>query len=366
MVAASWAGLAAADPRRTSVVGSVDLTPPGKKVAHPEIEMPTADELLARVAAATLPERRHWADAAALASALVGDTVASNIFVVGMAVQSGLLPLRASSVEEAIALNGVAVERNQAAFRWGRLWITDPEKVEAAAEARQAPKPAPPTVGPALKETIDQFAVGESALHATLVLLTADLAAFQNEALARRYLDDLQPVRAAELAADPTSDALTEAAARGLHKLLAYKDEYEVARLLLAPEAGEAIATVASGGERVGWKLHPPFLRALGRKKKITMSTGWGRPVMQLLASARRLRGTALDPFGRAEVRRVERELAGEYLEALGRVIVDLDADGIDTAIGVAVTPELVRGYEDIKLANVVIFRERLAELTTP
>jgi len=365
MVAASWAGLAAADPHRTSVVGSVDLAPPGRKVAHPEIEMPTADELLARVAAATLPERRHWADAAALASALVGDTVASNIFVVGMAVQSGLLPLRASSVEEAIALNGVAVERNQAAFRWGRLWIADPEGVEAAAAARRAPKPTPPTVSATLKDTIDQLAAPETALHATLVLLSADLAAFQNETLARRYLADLQPVRAAELAAGPTSDALTDAAARGLHKLLAYKDEYEVARLLLAPEAGEAIATVASRGARVGWKLQPPILRSLGRKNKIIMSTGWGRPVMRLLASARRLRGTALDPFGRAEVRRVERELAGEYLEALNRVIVELDGEGIDTAIAVAVTPELVRGYEDIKLANVVIFRDRLAELAT-
>ncbi len=365
MVASSWAGLAAADPHRTSVVGSVDLTPPGKKVAHPDLQMPTADELLARIDDATIPERRHWADATALASALVGDTVAANIFVVGMAVQSGLLPLRPSSIEEALALNGVAVERNQAAFRWGRQWIADPEGVETVVEAQHPAPAAPPTVGKALGDSIDKLAAPGSGLHATLTMLSAELTAFQNEGLAHRYLADLEPVRTAEQNADPSSDVLTDAAARGLHKLLAYKDEYEVARLLLEPDAQAAISTLATRGDRVAWKLHPPSLRALGKSQKVGVSTRWGRPAMRLLVAGRRLRGKAIDPFGRASVRRVERQLAGEYLDALTGAIVGLDEAGLEHAVTIAETPELVRGYEDIKLANIAIFRDRLAELTS-
>ena len=363
MVASSWAGLAAATPERTSVVGSIDLTPPGRKVAHPEIEMPGADELLARIADVTVPERRFWADATALASALVDDKVAANILVVGMAVQSGLLPVRPSSVEEAIELNGVAVERNRAAFRWGRAWVADPEGVEATAAARRPPPPAAPTVSATLSDSIRDLADDDSELSELLRLFCAELTAFQNESLARSFLSDLGPIRDAERAADPNSDALTLAAARGLFKLLAYKDEYEVARLLLLPTASDQIGTVADPGDRTAWKLHPPLLRALGRKKKVGLSTRWGRPAMRVLAASKRLRGTALDPFGKAKVRRVERRLPSEYLEALVAATADLGEGGLDHAVQVAETAELVRGYEDIKLANVDRFRDRLAEL---
>lgn len=359
LVAASWTGLSAADPQRTAVVGSTALAPPGAKIAEPGLEMPETSELLERIASVTLPERRHWADAGALCEALVGDSVAANVFVVGMAVQAGLLPISPGSTEEAIRLNGVAVERNVAAFRWGRAQVADPEAVQAAAAARSASSTT--EAPPGLNGDIEALAAHPGRLRNTLTLLTAELAAFQDIALARRFLADLAPVREAELALDPTSDRLTLTSARGLHKLMAYKDEYEVARLLLLDDP--ALAEVAEPGDKVAWRLHPPTLRAVGRRTKMSFGVAWARPLMRLLATGRRLRGTRLDPFGRAEVRRVERAVIDEYRSALHAAVDGLSAGGFERAVEIAGTPELVRGYEDIKLRSVERFRERLAEL---
>ncbi len=360
LVGSSWTGLNAADPARTAVVGSSALTPPGRKIARPETEMPEVSELLERIDGSTQPGRRFWADADDLTSVLVGDSVAANIFVVGMAVQSGFLPILPSSLEEAITLNGVAVERNVTAFRWGRMQVADPGMVAAAAdEARVEPRtpPTPPvSVSRAAAELAD-----EGELRDELERFGAELTLFQNAGLADRFFAELRWVRDAELTVDPTSEQLTLTAARGLFKLLAYKDEYEVARLLLIPDP--ALERVAAAGSKAAWKLHPPTLRSLGRSQKMSLSTRWGRPTMVALRAARRVRGTALDPFGRAAVRKVERALPGEYLDALRAALADLSAETFEHALEVAELPELVRGYEDIKLRNVEKFRARLADL---
>ncbi len=360
LVAASWTGLAAADPQRTAVVGSTALAPPGSKVAEPGLQMPEVDELLERIAGATLPERRHWADAGALCEALVGDSVAANVFVVGMAVQAGLLPISPGSTEEAIRLNGVAVERNVAAFRWGRAQTADPDAVAAAAAAGSAEPAA--QAPPELVVDIEELAPHPGRLRDTLTLLATELVAFQDLGLARRFLADLAPVREAEQAVDPTSERLTLAAARGLHKLCAYKDEYEVARLLLLDDP--ALAEVAARGDKVAWRLHPPTLRAMGRSTKLSVGLAWGRPLMRLLAKGKRLRGTRWDPFGRAAVRRVERAVIDEYRSALAAAVASLSAESFERAVEIAGSPELVRGYEEIKLAGVERFRARLAELS--
>ncbi|NCG36549.1 MAG: indolepyruvate ferredoxin oxidoreductase family protein [Actinobacteria bacterium] len=362
LVASSWTGLNAADPTRTAVVGSIALTPPGRKIARPETEMPEVSELVERIDASTQPGRKFWADAYDLTSVLVGDPVAANIFVVGMAIQSGFLPILPSSLEEAITLNGVAVERNVTAFRWGRMQVADPEMVAAAADAARVEPPkrlAPPkAVSNAAAELSD-----DGPLRDELERFGAELTLFQNSGLAAEFFADLRPVRDAELALDPTSDRLTLSAARGLFKLLAYKDEYEVARLLLLPDP--TVEEVAGPSAKTAWKLHPPTLRALGRSKKMSLSTRWGRPVMVALRAAKRVRGTPLDPFGRAEVRKVERALPAEYLTALHAASAGLTADTFDHAIEVAELPELVRGYENIKMRNVELFRARLAELAS-
>ena len=371
LVAASPTGLDAADAARTAVVGSLDLVPPGAKTAHPEIEMATADELLARVRAETRSDAQYWASASDLAQALVGDAVGANVFVVGMAVQSGLLPVSPEAVETAIGLNGVAVDLNTAAFRWGRWWVADQAQVtEAAARAQagtagKAPSSDqtagsdnPAVLGQRLSDRLAEMADGDAVLAAALEMFAAELVRFQNPALADRYLDGVAEFAAIERQINPGSAALTAAVAAGLFKLMAYKDEYEVARLLLDPDGHAPAMAVAEPGDRLAWRLHPPTLRALGRKQKIALSATRWRPIMSLLAKGKRLRGTPFDPFGRAEVRREERRLPDEYLTALRHAVNGATTpDHLQAAQAVAEAADLVRGYEHIKLANIERFR---------
>ena len=354
LVAASWTGLDAAEPSRTSVVGSLDLTPPGEKTAHPETDMPTADELLQRIDSSTRDGARHWAEAADLCAGLLGDTVGANVFVIGMAIQSGLLPIAPESFEQAIELNGVAVDLNRAAFRWGRWQVADAAIVAQAVSAPatatvEAVLPAP------LRTRVELLAGDEAGMRSGLTRLTAELIAFQSAKLASSFLDRLEEINTSAI----VSPELMRATASGLFKLMAYKDEYEVARLMLDLDGQAAVGEVATPGAKVAWRLHPPTLRALGRSSKLEISTRW-RPAIRVLAAGKRLRNTPLDPFGRAQVRRIERALPGKYLACLTAAIT---AGDHDRALAVADAADLVRGYEHVKLANVDRFRERLAQL---
>ena len=367
LVAASPTGLDAADSSRTSVVGSLDLVPPGAKTAHPEIDMPTAAELLERVQAETRSDAQFWASASDLAQALVGDAVGANVFVVGMAVQSGLLPVSPEALETAIGLNGVAVELNTAAFRWGRWWVADQPMVEATAggqpvsvprDARSLENNDQSVLGQKLHDRVVDLADGDTVLAAALELFAAELVRFQNRALATRYLDAVAEFAAVERQVNPGSAALTAAVAAGLFKLMAYKDEYEVARLMLDPDGHAPAIAVAEPGDRLAWRLHPPTLRALGRKNKIALSVRRWRPLMGLLAKGKRLRGTPFDPFGRAKVRQEERRLPAEYLVALRQAVDGATTpEDLHSAQAIAEAADLVRGYEDIKLANIERFR---------
>ncbi|MCY4134561.1 MAG: indolepyruvate ferredoxin oxidoreductase family protein [bacterium] len=373
LVASSATGLDASDSARTAVVGSLDVVPPGAKTAHPEIDMPTADELLERVRAETRADAQFWASASDLAQMLVGDAVGANVFVVGMAVQTGLLPVTPKALETAIELNGVAVELNTAAFRWGRWWVADQAMVESAAAGRAAPVPDDAqtlehdhsgVLGRKLSGRIEDLAEGDTVLAAALELFTAELVRFQNRALATRYLDAVAEFAALERQVNPGSAALTAAVAAGLFKLTAYKDEYEVARLMLDSDGHAPAIAAAQPGDRLAWLLHPPTLRAMGRKHKIALSTARWRPLIALLAKGKRLRGTPFDPFGRAKVRREERRLPAEYLVALRQAVDGATApEDMQSAQAIAVAADLVRGYEDIKLANIAKFRFRLADL---
>ena len=361
LVASSWTGLDATDPSRTSVVGSLDLVPPGTKTSQPETEMPTAEHLLARIDEGTRDGARHWADAAAVCGDLVGDTVGANIFVVGMAVQSGLLPVTASSIENAIELNGVAIELNRAAFRWGRWQVADPSVVETARTTAQAVPDRPLSAD--LGAQVDALSNGDTLMATRLARHVGELVDYQNPRLAQSYLDDLTGFAALS---EGHGSGLVDAVADGLFKLLAYKDEYEVARLMLDADGHSAVGDVATPGDRVAWRLHPPTLRALGRSSKMSINTRW-RPGIRLLAAGKRLRGSRFDPFGQAAVRRVERELPGEYLAAVRAALGGQPgASDIERAIEVANLADIVRGYEDVKLANVQRFRDRLASFSGP
>ncbi len=361
LVAASAAGLLTANPRRTAVVGSTSGTPTGEMITHPRIGLPPAGDLATRIAAVTRPEAQHWADAAAITTDLFGSATTANLFVVGMAVQAGCLPIEAELLERAIGLNGVAVEANVAAFRWGRCAVADPARLELA-HPTPAPvrRPAAPSLSDELAAKVEAAAVGDPALGATLTRFAGELIAWQNASVAGTYLDTVGRVAAAERKVDRESRRLAASVAAQLFRLLAYKDEYEVARLLTHPDAAEEAQNAVGGGRaRVTWRLHPPLLRALGLRRKIGLGT-WATPLVRMLARAKVLRGTPLDLFGYAAVRRVERALPGEYCAAIDELLDRLSPDTLDEAVRIAELPDHVRGYEELKLTRVAEYRAEL------
>jgi indolepyruvate ferredoxin oxidoreductase len=202
-------------------------------------------------------------------------------------------------------------------------------------------------------------AAGE--LRRLLEVRVPELIAYQDAAYARGYVEFVGRVAAAERAAAPGETRLTEAVARYLYKLMAYKDEYEVARLHLRPEVRASIRAEL-GEAKVRYQLHPPILRALGMERKLSLGP-WIEGVFRLLVTLRRLRGTALDPFGYAKVRRVERALVAEYRAMVEGTLRDLGPEGHERAVRIARLPDLVRGYEEVKLRAVRRFREEARAL---
>jgi indolepyruvate ferredoxin oxidoreductase len=379
LVAASEKGLLTADRDRTTAVGSTSATPTGDMITHPWLEMPSADRLIKRIADATRSQVGFWADAAAATQDLFGSTTTANFFVVGMAVQAGCLPIDAAKVEEAIRLNGVSVESNLAAFRWGRAQIADPDTLERARRGAGwldrpvAPVvPARPRLSPEAGRRIAAL-VGSSTPHALeLERYAVELEAFggalrpgvsRHRAIAT-WLDVLERVAQAErailAAGSPGSDALLAAVAAALFKLIAYKDEYEVARLMTDEDATAAAREVAGAQGKISWRLHPPILRAMGLTRKIAIGA-WATPFVRLLARMRFLRGTPLDPFGHAEVRREERKLPREYVAVLDRILPQLTRENHAGAIALAELPDRVRGYEQIKLVQIAGYRAAIA-----
>ncbi len=357
LVGASELGLLTASPERTTVVGSTAVTPTGAMITHLDVRQPSPVVLAAQIALTTRADQHHWADAHEITDSLLGSATAANMFVIGMAVQAGCLPIGAESLEEAVALNGVAVEANIAAFRWGRTQIADPALVNQARAADGVDDVVFKPPAAAVKR-IDALGL-DPEQASTLYVYAGELRAWGRRSTPGKWLEVLERVANREREVDPASSALTMAVAANLFKLTAYKDEYEVARLMTSVDGLAAAREVAGSRAKMSWKLHPPMLRALGMKSKINVGS-WARPGVGALAKAKRLRGTPLDPFRWAEVRRVERKLPGEYLAAIDQALDSLSADNLDATVAVANLPDIVRGYEDIKLANVLTYREKL------
>ncbi|MGY1811112.1 indolepyruvate ferredoxin oxidoreductase family protein, partial [Blastococcus sp. SYSU D00669] len=352
--------LAQASPSRTVAVGSTRPTPTADMAVDPSIPYPDIDVLVTEVNAVTRARDNVFVDPEAIAEAAFGNHLMTNSVLMGAAYQSGALPLSASSIEEAIRLNGAAVDANIQAFRWGRAAVASPDEVDAFIAARSK---TPPALEPELERRIATIAP-DSALRHVLEVRAQDLVAFQNLATAHRYLDTVEVVAEAEGAVSGARGRLTEEVARQLYHLTAYKDEYEVARLHLLDSAREAVEKEFGTGAKVYWYLHPPILRAIGMKSKIKLGP-WFRPAFGLLAAARPLRGTPLDPFGYAEVRRVERELVRHYSSLVRAVADRLDADNYDAALRLVSAADDIRGYEEIKLRNIARYVPRVRQLAT-
>jgi len=300
-----------------------------------------AEGLLTRFRAVVGSNGVEAVDAATLSASILGDPIGANLFLVGVAAQRSLLPLGVAAIETAVRLNGVAVAFNLNAFRLGRLFAADPRQVGALATPQTS---LPLTLG----EVIEHRA--------------AHLEAYQDSRLARRYRTLVERARRTETAILPGSDALALAVARTYAKLLAYKDEYEVARLLTQPELHARLAREFAPGVRISFNLAPPFLSGKGidgRPGKREFGS-WILPLLQCLAKLRRLRGTPFDPFGYSRERRMERALIEDYEQRLDRVLSVLTASNLAAVLELVELVDGIRGFGPVKEAAVVAYRARV------
>jgi indolepyruvate ferredoxin oxidoreductase len=374
LVAMQPVHLEKASPERTRAVVSTSQIPTGDMVRNKDLHFPAVSGLRQTLERCTRRDANIYLDAEALAEGLFGDHMASNLIVVGAAYQAGAIPLEAESIEATIRLNGVAVEMNLQAFRWGRLYVQDRAAVErqlvalarphettlTAAEALGAESPA---AAAQVRQLVEEAGF-QGEVRRLVEVRAPELALYQNVAYARQYVDFVRHVVAVEQRSMPGQTRLAEGVARYLFKLMAYKDEYEVARLLLDEVFFQRLRAQFGAEARIAFNLHPPLLRALGLRRKLRLGM-WFVPALKLLKGLRRVRGTAIDLFGYARVRRVERSLIGEYRQLVASLLPELNEDTYAWAVQIAELPDLIRGYEEVKLAAVDVYRERLAELRT-
>jgi indolepyruvate ferredoxin oxidoreductase len=350
VVAAGREALARMGAGRTRVVANVASVPTAEFTRNPDWAFPL-DAMRAAITGAVGEDRAWFVDGTRLAGAILGDAIAANPFMLGYAWQLGLVPLSAAAIERAIELNGVAIEQNKAAFAWGRVAAVDPARVEAAIE----PAGAPP-VSRRLSGSLDELVARR----------IDELADYQDERYARRYAGTVERVKAAERAlvgAGPL--ALTEAVARNLFKLMAVKDEYEVARLYTSGAFMARLNERFEGDFRLGFHLAPPLLakrNATGELVKREYGA-WMFRLFGLLARLRRLRGTAFDPFGRSAERRMERQLVADYEADLERLLATLDRERLPLAVRIASLPEEIRGFGHVKERSVKAALARRAQL---
>jgi len=352
--------LSRARPDRSAAVVSSSHVPTGLMVRNPAVAFPDDAVLHQRIDAVTGAGRgAMYLDAEAIAETLFGSHLQANLVVVGAAYQRGLIPLTAESIEAAIALNGAGVATNQAAFRVGCKVAADPGWLATLSLDRPGALPASPTAVSADDRAAIAAIGATGELARLLEIRVPDLVDYQNRDYADRYLHFVAEVLKRERPLD-RGTPVTEAVARSLHKLMAYKDEYEVARLALDPAVDRAVERTFGPGAELSYRLHPPLLRALGMRRKIALGR-WFRPVFRLLRALRGLRGGPFDPFGWDDVRRTERRLIAEYRAMMTEAAATLGPDNQLAVAELAALPDMIRGFEDVKRRNVARYREAVA-----
>jgi indolepyruvate ferredoxin oxidoreductase len=285
---------------------------------------------------AVAPGDAEFLDGTKLATGLMGDSIATNLFMIGYAYQRGLLPVGEAAILRAVELNGAAIEANKQSFRWGRLAAVDPQTVVAAAIPAEKPD------SQRLSESLDERVERRRAF----------LTDYQDAAYAKRYTDLVAKARDVEAAKQPGATDLTEAVARYYFKLLAIKDEYEVARLYAETDFVDRVAAQFEGKYRLNFHLAPPATNKpdakSGEAKKSTYGP-WMLPAFRVLAKMRRFRGGALDVFGRTEERKRERALIAEYEALVDELLAKLAPANYELAVSLASIPEHIRGYGHVK-----------------
>ncbi len=353
--------LTKAMPGRSVAVVSSSKVPTGAMVRDTSAEYPEWSELQQSIDDATTPEKNIYFDAGNLSDNLYRSHMPANIIVLGAAYQSGVVPISAQAIEKAIELNGVAVEMNTQAFRIGRKIAIDPAFLDSLHVERLGGVKREAKVSKKAAGMIAGVSAPSEELERLLGIRVPDLIDYQDAGYAQSYVDFVAQVRDAE-AAVGSDTRLSEAVARYLHKLMAYKDEYEVARLHRSKAFHDAIKEQFGDETKITYKLHPPVARRFGLKKKIGLGRS-GDAAFVALAQMKRLRGGTADVFGRTAHRKMERALIEEYRMTIEGLLGSLSAAGYDRAVEIAELPDMIRGYEDIKEANVELYRAKLAEL---
>ncbi len=341
LVAADHRHLVAASATRTVAVMTSSTTPTGRQVADADLEGPTLAQLRARVDARTRAEQNVWLDAAELAQRHVGSEAHANVLLLGAALQSGVLGLSPAALERAIEINGVDVEANLRALRVGRAAVSG-QLSDAVAPV--ADPPAEP-----VERLIDTLDLNPE-LRELVLDRAADLADYQDLGYARRYVEALRPLLVADARHGREDRALSRAAAEQAYRLMAYKDEYEVARLHLSDQFRTELAAAFGEDARVTYHLKA-WGRHSGRRTKIAVRVG-APSAFRALRAMRRLRGRALDPFGHSHERRRADAERDTYLSALGTWANSLGGSDYDEILTRALAPALIRGFGNVRDAS--------------
>ncbi len=302
------------------------------------------------IADAVAPGDSEFLDATKLATGLMGDSIATNLFMVGFAYQRGLLPVSEQALVRAIELNGTAVESNKSSFVWGRRAAVDPAHVWAAAIPAGVPE------SQRLSDSLDEIVARR----------VAYLTSYQDTAYAKRYSDFVARVRGIEAAKLAGASALTEAVARYYFKLLAVKDEFEVARLYAETDFAARVAAQFEGDYTLTFHLAPPVFNKPDPKTGAVTKSAYGPWMMRafrVLAKLRRLRGTPLDLFGRTAERKAERALVGQYEALIAEISAALAPHNHALGVELAQIPEQIRGYGNVKERHLATAKAREAEL---
>jgi len=349
VVAAGAEAFAAMEHGVTRAVVNSTVTPTSSFVTNNEIDFQEA-AMQRRIRDAVGADHADFVAATSLATALLGDSIATNLFMLGYAFQKGLIPLGLDAIMQAIALNGIAVAKNQETFDWGRRAAAEPDFVADA--ARPAVHATPLPIEEDLGALVEQRAK----------LLTE----YQDHAYAARYRAAVQSVAVTESGRLRGMTGLAETVAHTLYRLMAYKDEYEVARLYADPAFRRSLESQFEGQYRIEFNLAPPLFAkrdpATGRLIKQTYGP-WLLPVFRLLATLRRLRGTLFDPFGHTAERRMERRLITDYESLIRTIVAGVTPENHALAIELAGAAERIRGYGHIKQQSVAQVKATEARL---
>jgi len=350
VVAGSFDALAKVQSGATHAVINNHLVPTAAFTMNPDMSF-HADYTMAAIRKAAGDNLTEFVEATRMATTLMGDAIATNIFMLGYAVQRGLVPVSLEAIERAIDINGIAVAANKRALAWGRLAAHDPKVVEQ-------------TIAP-LTDTGDDEEIATD-LDGIVAKRTADLTAYQDAAYAQKYADLVRRVQEAEHQRAPGRDGLAEAVARSYYKLLAYKDEYEVARLFTDGEFERKLAAQFDGDYTLEFNLAPPLLAQrdpnTGQLKKRAYGP-WVFSAFKMLAGLKGLRGGAFDIFGYTAERRQERQLIREYEATVAALLDGLTSDTHGLAVDIALLPMKIRGFGHIKEKSIADAKAREAEL---